>query len=66
MCVSPVAFTVRSMSECFESAVNMWSKNGTVVEMSFVPSPSRLRLNDTLDSLVVRSIDAVLEVTGLV
>jgi hypothetical protein len=59
MSVSPVAFTLKSMSECLDSEISMWSKNGTVVEMSDWPVPSRLRVSDTLDSLVERSSVAV-------
>ena len=37
----------------------MWSKNGTVVEICEAPVPSRLRLSDTVDSLVERFREAV-------
>src|SRR5665648_1301946 len=52
--VSPVARTVRSIRECLPSAVSMWSKNGTVVEISVRPVPSRSSSTRTSDSDVVR------------
>src|SRR3954470_12078377 len=56
---SPVLLTSRSIRECRASAVSMWSKNPTPVEMLDSPVPSRSRLSRTLDSDVARSRAAV-------
>ena len=58
--VSPVAVMSRSIIECFDRAVSIWSKNGTLVEMFEVPVPSRLTDTDTVDSDVVREFWACL------
>ncbi len=59
MSVSPVAVTVRSVSECFANAVSRWSKNGTEVSIVDAPVPSRSRRRSMLDSLVSRCRRAV-------
>src|SRR3954452_3721313 len=56
---SPVAWTSRSISECLPSWPSMWSKNGTPVEISVRPLPSRSSATTTFDSLVARSTCAV-------
>src|SRR3954452_15354718 len=61
---SPVACTSRSISECLPSWPSMWSKNGTPVEISVRPLPSRSRETTTFDSLVARSTRAVLAMTS--
>ncbi len=47
------------MSECFDSAVRRWSKNGTDESIDDSPVPSRSRRSSIDDSLVVRLTDAV-------
>src|SRR3954452_5066334 len=61
---SPVACTSKSISECLPSWPSMWSKNGTPVEISVRPLPSRSSETTTFDSLVARSTRALLAMTS--